>query len=193
MSEPMLTPANPSPSECFLNDVWCLYFHDPNDNNWTPSSYQLIATLSNVEDFQRVMTSVPQDLWFKGMFFIMREHVQPVWEDPSNANGGCFSMKVMRNHLMDTWVNVCAAALGETIVKEKALWDLVTGVSISPKKSYILIRVWIRDTTHTDTHQFNFHQPAYTEVLFKVHQPDLPVNPVNPATPTNPLNPVAPV
>ena len=162
--------------EQFLNDVWCLYFHDPNDNNWEPSSYQLLATLSTVSDFARIITSTPQDLWSKGMFFIMREHVQPIWEDPSNADGGCFSMKVMRNHIMETWINVCSAALGETMSMDASKWNNITGVSISPKKNYILIRVWISDVNESAVEKYHFHQPQYSEVLFKVHQAIAPMD-----------------
>ena len=162
--------------DLFLNDVWCVYFHDPNDNNWSPQSYKLITTISNIEDFAKLIASVPSDLWYKGMFFIMREHVQPIWEDPSNANGGCFSIKVLVAHLMDVWINVCSATLGETIVKDTTRWNLVTGISISPKKNYILIRIWTSDTEHTDPKLYNFHQPSYSEVLFKVHQPVSSIN-----------------
>ena len=162
--------------ETFLNDVWSIYFHDPNDNNWEPNSYQLIATLSTVDEFARIIASVPHDLWAKGMFFIMREHIQPIWEDPCNVHGGCFSMKVMRNHITETWINVCASALGETLTKDPAKWSNVTGVSISPKKNYILIRVWISNVTDTDVNAYNFHQPAYSEVLFKVHQAEVAEN-----------------
>jgi hypothetical protein len=28
--------------EIFLSECWTLYFHDPDDNQWTPNSYKII-------------------------------------------------------------------------------------------------------------------------------------------------------
>jgi hypothetical protein len=36
-------------------------------------------------------------LYSRGMFFIMREHILPLWEDESNKNGGCFSYKIYKD------------------------------------------------------------------------------------------------
>jgi hypothetical protein len=77
----------------FLDDRWALYFHDPDDPLWTLNSYKQIGIISTVDDFIEANKAFA-DLWSKGMFFLMREHIQPLWEDPYNKNGGCFSYKV---------------------------------------------------------------------------------------------------
>ena len=35
----------------YLNDVWTLYFHTPDDPDWTLSSYVRLTDVSTVEDF----------------------------------------------------------------------------------------------------------------------------------------------
>ena len=124
----------------FLNDVWCLYFHDPDDSRWTLDSYHKLAQVSTVEDFATIAATM-NEMWDKGMFFLMREHIQPMWEDSHNKQGGCFSMKVMKNHVNKLWFHTCAQALGETMMKDISNWANVTGVSISPKKNFCIVRV----------------------------------------------------
>ena len=63
----------------YINDVWSLYFHDPYDMNWDNSSYKFITTISSVEDYINIFKAF-EDLWQRGMFFIMREHIMHRWE-----------------------------------------------------------------------------------------------------------------
>ena len=76
-----------------LNDIWSIYFHDPNDKDWTMKSYHHLSMLSTVDDFW-VVHKAMQDKVADGMFFIMREYIFPCWDDPENKEGGCFSIKV---------------------------------------------------------------------------------------------------
>jgi len=155
-------------TDTFLNDVWCLYFHDQNDNSWTASSYQLLATMSSIQDFAKVAFTM-RDHWSKGMFFIMREHIQPMWEDPNNKNGGCFSMKVLKNHIGKTWIHTCALALGENLTKTGEEPSNITGISISPKKNFCIVRIWIADVKKNDQNMYHLNHPDYTEIFFKAH------------------------
>ena len=79
-----------------LNDIWSIYFHDPNDKDWTMKSYHHMSMLSTVDDFWVVQKAM-QDKVADGMFFIMREYIFPCWDDPENKEGGCFSIKVNRS------------------------------------------------------------------------------------------------
>ena len=72
-------------SSTYINDVWSLYFHDPYDMNWDANSYKFITTISSVEDFVNIYKAF-EDLWLRGMFFIMREHIMPRWEDENNIH-----------------------------------------------------------------------------------------------------------
>lgn len=158
-------------SELFLNDSWTLYFHDPNNEDWDVKSYHNISTISSVADVANVCTTF-NDLWTKGMFFLMREHIQPVWEDPCNANGGCFSIKVMKQDVPGAWRLLMSMATGETLLKAEhrsGRWDSVCGISISPKRNYCILRVWISSKDMNNQQLFNFAHPAYTSIMFKEH------------------------
>jgi hypothetical protein len=79
------------------------------------------------------------------MFFLMREHIFPAWDDPCNISGGCVCLKIPKSIVETFWHAVCANLLGETLVKE-AYRDtdcIVNGVSISPKNFFCIIKIWL--------------------------------------------------
>ena len=151
-----------------LNNAWTLYFHDPDDTRWTIESYHKLAQFATVEEFATVVLTLT-DLWDRGMYFIMRAGIQPIWEDEHNKSGGCFSMKVMKNHINAVWVQTCFQTLGERLVKDKALWAIVTGISISPKKNFCIVRIWINSTVYKEVSIYDLNNPDYTEIFFKAH------------------------
>lgn len=155
----------------FLNDTWKLWFHDPNNESWNDDSYVELATLSSIDDVVQVCNAF-KDLWSKGMFFMMREHIKPVWEDEHNANGGCFSYKAMKPEAARMWFEIVSIATGETLVvpdKRNEHWEKVCGISISPKRTYCIIRIWISDKTWGDPSLYTIKPPAYTSMMFKTH------------------------
>ena len=76
--------------------------------NWDANSYKFITTISSVEDFVNIYKSSKafEDLWLRGMFFIMREHIMPRWEDENNINGGCLSLKLINKILMINYLKL---------------------------------------------------------------------------------------
>ena len=77
-----------------LNDEWVLWAHLPHDTNWSLTSYKHIYTFTCVEEVISVLEKLPNELVSNCMLFIMRKGINPVWEDPKNRGGGCFSYKV---------------------------------------------------------------------------------------------------
>ncbi len=151
--------------------MWSLYFHDPYDANWSSTSYHTIGSISTIQDFIEIHQSY-SDLWAKGMFFLMREHIQPIWEDDHNVQGGCFSFKVMKPEVPQAWFDLCARCVGETIAQKPAIdWSQVCGVSISPKRNYCILRVWVSEKSWA-TENASLLQiivPSYSAVQFKAH------------------------
>eukprot|EP00873_Tetraselmis_striata_P026987 jgi/Tetstr1/447251/TSEL_034688.t1 len=125
-------------------DLWKFYFHDPNDNNWLHESYRLVTQISSANELNGIHHSL-KDVVHNGMFFLMREHVFPAWDDPCNISGGCVCLKIQKTMVEKFWHAVCANLLGETLVKE-AYRDtecVVNGVSISPKNFFCIVKIWL--------------------------------------------------
>jgi hypothetical protein len=128
-----------------LNDVWTYYFHDPNDSDWTYPSYQSLANISSIEDFWSVHQLL-KDKIHMGMFFLMREHIFPCWDDKYNCDGGCLSIKVLKQDLSVFWEELSIRILGENLLKQEKmhLWNHINGMSISPKKHFCIVKVWLQ-------------------------------------------------
>lgn len=154
--------------DIFLNDIWTVYFHDPNDQDWTHTSYINIGNISTVDDFwNHYMSS--KDHIHKGMFFIMREHVFPSWDDPCNLTGGCLSIKVLKDDLNKFWEDLCMRMVGETLLVDDKIdkWDLINGISTSPKKHFCIIKIWLKNDELNDKKYFNIIPSYYGDIIYK--------------------------
>jgi len=155
-------------SEHFLNDTWNLYFHDPDNQNWEIDSYILLTTISTLEEWLMLFNSL-KEVFNKGMFFLMREYIKPIWEDENNRSGGCLSFKVWKNEVADIWYELGCKLVGETLIKDKTKWEKICGISISPKRSYCIGRIWIGDTDIVETNLYDMILPNYSKILYKSH------------------------
>jgi hypothetical protein len=131
----------------FLHDSWTVYFHDPDDSNWTLQSYDRLADISSLEDFWGIHTPLLPVI-VHGMFFVMRENVFPCWDDAANINGGCVSAKVSMEFVPALWDELLKRMVGETLVicAPKATARVtVNGMSVSPKRGFCVIKIWLGD------------------------------------------------
>ena len=152
----------------FLNDSWVMYFHDSYDIEWDTNSYKMIGQMSTVEDFIYYFKSF-NNLFKKGMFFIMRLDIMPQYEDELNINGGCFSFKIYPEDLEKRFFNLCTNVLGENIGKEDDYINNINGISISPKKFYYIARIWIKNNKYAKKDLYNFDIPKYSSLMYKNH------------------------
>lgn len=155
-----------------LNDIWSFYFHDPNDNNWNYESYVKICDISTVEEFVK-LNHLVKDKIHGGMFFLMREYVFPCWDDENNIKGGCISLKIANTDVASIWTTLAYRLLGETLLKDPMhveFWNHVNGISISTKKYYCILKVWMKDVIINDRAHFRIPSQVKGDVLFKTNQ-----------------------
>lgn len=154
--------------ENMLNDIWSLYFHDPNDDKWTYDSYHRLKDISSVDDFWSIHNLLKPHI-HAGMFFLMREYVFPCWDDTHNKDGGCLSIKVLKQDVPSYWEDLCIRSLGETLLKEAHIdsWSCINGISTSPKKHFCIIKIWLRDQSITDKSLLHICDKYHGDVLFR--------------------------
>lgn len=161
----------------FLNDLWTLYFHDPFDNDWTNKSYQRLANISSVDEFWEHQLCLSEHA-HQGIFFLMREHIFPCWDDPYNIEGGCLSIKVLKDNMRQFWEDMCTKLLGETLLvdEHKEQWSKVCGISTSPKKHFCIIKIWLSDNTLSDKKYFNILPIYYGDLIYKLNRDNIQEN-----------------
>jgi len=79
------------------------------------------------------------------MFFLMRSKILPQWENKDNIDGGYISYKIDNGKLQEAWKEIMMAFVGGYIVRQPDYLSMINGVSISPKKFYGIIKIWIKD------------------------------------------------
>ena len=137
------SPARAAPAGTQLSDSWTLWAHLPHDTDWTLKSYKQIMTFSTAEEAVGLMLALPEALVRNCMLFVMREGVVPTWEDAKNRNGGSFSFKVNNKSVGPVWRKLVYSLVGNTLSSSDAMRSDVNGVTISPKKNFCIIKVWM--------------------------------------------------
>lgn len=157
-----------------LKSNWVLWAHLPQDNNWNLDSYIKIGTVSTIEETVSLMSSLPVSMVKNCMLFFMRNNVKPHWEDVQNRNGGCFSYKVLDKNIYDSWKYLCYVTAGNSVSGNLDFNSKVTGITISPKKKFCVIKIWLSDCEYQNagiiTDEINDIQ-SYG-CLFKKHVPE---------------------
>lgn len=131
-----------------LSDKWCLWAHLPHDTDWSINSYKKIYTITTVEETIAITETLPDILVKNCMLFLMRDGIKPTWEDPKNRNGGCFSYKVSNKHVYEVWKELSYILVGDTISKQLSFVANVTGITISPKKNFCIIKIWMSNCSN---------------------------------------------
>ena len=126
-----------------LSHRWTLWAHLPHDTNWAASSYKKIYEFDTAEQAIAIFEVLPPKLVMNCMLFLMRSGIVPMWEDPQNRNGGCFSYKVANKEVNTAWKQLSYVTVGETISTNMNVVPIVNGITISPKKNFCIIKIWM--------------------------------------------------
>jgi hypothetical protein len=155
-----------------LYDKWTLWAHLPHDTEWTFNSYIRILSFDSAEAIIMLLETIPEEMTTNCMLFIMRDGIKPMWEDPKNRKGGCFSYKINNKNVSSVWKNLSYSLVGETLTEDAKVRACINGITISPKKSFCIVKIWLANC--------NYQNPAVISdslgissqgCLFKTHMP----------------------
>ena len=156
-----------------LHDKWTLWAHLPHDTDWTFNSYKKIMTFKSVEAALTLYETLPEKMIKNCMLFLMREGINPTWEDEKNREGGSFSYKVNNKIISKTWKHVSYALVGETLASDVKMSSVVNGITISPKKNFCIIKIWMGNCNCQNPEKINTIEGLTPQgCLFKKHIPE---------------------
>lgn len=160
-----------------LNSNWVVWYHY-DINSWTKESFVKLVTIKTVQDFWKFVESLKSinNLLIEHLY-IMREGILPMWEDPSNRNGGCWSIKIDIKDSYVIFVQILMFLVCEIILidENKNLSEQITGLSLCQKNNYnCILQIWAKDTKYNKinylpreiTDQFGY------DLIFKKHTPE---------------------
>jgi hypothetical protein len=154
------------PDDIEFETGYVLWFHDVTEKSWEADSYTNLCqdlpgnAIKSVKQLWGIYKTLHNN-FTAGMFFLMREGVLPMWEDPSNKNGGYWSFKVPKKNSNDVWKNITAGLVGNALTKDSNNMTCITGISISPKISNCVMKIW--NNNHKISDRYIFEEIDYLD------------------------------
>jgi hypothetical protein len=139
-----------------LSRNWNLWYHDPNNQSYTLDSYINLGKIETIEDFWHYYHYLKLIQIQGSMFFLMLEGVNPLWED--TIDGGSWSYKIDKKEIQQSWTRLSIHLLSDTFLDSDNKDELI-GISISPKKTFSILKVWIRNDKIKDEIQIKEDLP----------------------------------
>jgi hypothetical protein len=133
--------------------VWVLWYHDPENRDYSLNSYIKIAEINTIRQFWSIVDTIPKEAWECGMFFFMKKGFLPLWESPEHEAGGSWSKKIEASQAHTAFVDMmvhCAA--NEMMLNRK---ETLAGISISPKGQFHIIKIWNTTTSVFEKYNLN--------------------------------------
>ena len=128
-------------NDYLLKNKWVLWYHSLKNKSWDNNSYVKVIEIKSLLDYKLLEDIMRLNHLQNGMFFLMKNDIFPTWEDPKNRMGGCISFKY-NNNILNEWLKVLLLCITENLSdfnKE------VNGLSMSPKKEFNILKIWIKD------------------------------------------------
>ena len=157
-----------------LISKWSLYYHLPNDKIWNLASYKpIMENIETVEQLIAVNEGLTDNIVKHCMLFVMKSGITPMWEDKKNRNGGCFSYKVVNKTVHIVWRELMYLLCGNSLTINKKHMDFVNGITISPKRGFCIVKIWLTDCSLQDP-SIIVPIPLLSKMgcLFKSHTPE---------------------
>jgi len=152
----------------FLSN-WVLWYHDPNDNDYSLKGYTKIGKITTPSEFWSLVNTISVEAWTSGMFFLMKEGFLPMWDAPENAKGGAWSKKVDAADTHSVFIDCMVHCLANAMLSKHQ--DKVVGVSVSPKGAFHIVKIWNTTTTLTDRKLFSpsLKFSSISDIAYKAH------------------------
>jgi hypothetical protein len=132
---------------------WILWYHDPENTDYSLKSYIKIADVSTPQQFWSVIDSISKEALESGMFFFMRYGFEPIWDSPKNEAGGAWSKKIEASEVYSVFIDLMVHCLANELMSSRK--ETLVGITISPKGQFSIIKIWNTTTTVSDNSYLN--------------------------------------
>ena len=152
-----------------LPQKWVLWYHDPNNSDYSLTGYIKILEVTTPTEFWSIVEAVSSDAWGSGMFFFMRDGIRPLWDAPENDKGGAWSKKVDASETHNVFVDCMVHCMAGSMLKTNN--DVIAGVTVSPKGHFHIIKIWNTATTVSDRKLFSptLKMKLGDDIAYKAH------------------------
>jgi len=168
-------------NDLYLSSIWTVWIHENNNTKWDKLSFVKLYCIDSIGSFWRFFNNFHLIDKNKYGVFIMRDSIQPIWEDNKNRKGGicsikfnCVSNQQVNNEAM---VALCLLVVNETFISD----DDINGVTYAIKGGSVLIKIWYK------TFSSKFIDKIPVEFITRLEKlldkkPSIQIKPIKPET-----------
>ena len=142
--------------ERYFNTKWIVWTHELDDQNWEIDSYTKYYEIETIKDFWSIMNNLKALKLYKKHIYLMKDGIEPIWEDPQNINGGTCTLKIELKKSLNVIENLsCHVFTDNLLINSNSnigryginnYNDDINGISFSPKitnrNSALIIKIW---------------------------------------------------
>ena len=153
-----------------LNNKWVLWYHSLKNPNWDNKSYIKVIEIKTLLDYKLLYEVLRINHIQNGMFFLMKNDIFPTWEDPKNRLGGCISFKY-DNNILKEWLKIILLCMTNNLSNKKNINE-INGLSISPKKEFNIVKVWVKNDSKDHKKIIKTYEPfiILDKSIYKKHE-----------------------
>ena len=158
-----------------FDNEWNLWYHNSKDD-WTINGYKKVYNIKTITDYWKLYNN-----WDKlgsvnnKHFFMMKNNVTPIWEDPVNKTGGCWSFKINEATSQDLWNDLSLYLVTENMSSIK---DDIVGLSVCLKKNnFSVVKIWNKDNSNNSLNLLcrDILNKWVLDIIYIAHMPDIEV------------------
>ena len=142
-----------------------IWYHSINDNNWELESYKNLFTINNLIDYYFLINNFKKIHYHNSMIFIMKDDIKPIWEDKENKDGGFISLKISSKVLLEKWNYILSKFISNDLFLKDN--NIINGISISPKKEFNIIKIWINKDINNYKGYLNMEKMDINNTLYR--------------------------
>jgi hypothetical protein len=150
---------------------WVLWYHDPENKDYSLEGYVMIADVNTPQQFWTVVDSISKEAWESGMFFFMRRGFKPIWDVPENEAGGAWSKKIEASEVYNAFVDLMVHCITNELMSSRK--ETLVGITLSPKGPFSIVKIWNTTTTVSDNAYLNSKMSQFKvgdDVTYTAHK-----------------------
>ena len=155
-------------SQQTTTNKWNVWYHHTKDN-WTIDGYRKIYEINDGISFWKLFNNWDSIGGVTSRnFFIMKDSVLPIWEDPINMKGGCWSFKIIDSMADELWEDLATLMVSNELVHDTE----ALGLSIAIKKNNTcVIKIWNSDSNMNSIKYINKNilKKWGTDIIYIAH------------------------
>ncbi|XP_018023940.1 eukaryotic translation initiation factor 4E type 2 [Hyalella azteca] len=128
------------PNEHRLQYVWNLWYSNRSTKRNYDQNLRQICRFGTVEGFWRCYQWLkrPSYLSLQSIYHLFKEGIKPMWEFPSNINGGTWKLWVRKGVIDRCWENLLLAVVGEQF----DVGDEICGIVVCVRNQEDTLSIW---------------------------------------------------